>query len=115
MQTNQVRDLKRNFRFANISVDFDIKADVGFSIVGGLETYLRPRVPLYDDMSVLQEKLFKALKPFMLVTCKIIRAESSGMRLQLKHVHVEDVLLDCLEEVNVVVRFIFFRSDQQLL
>jgi hypothetical protein len=82
--------------------DFDIKADVGFSIIGGLETYLRPRVPLYDDMSVLQEKLFKALKPFMLVTCKIIRAESSGMRLQLKHVHVEDVLLDCLEEVNVV-------------
>lgn len=60
-------------------------------------------------MSVLQEKLFKALKPFMLVTCKIIRAESSGMRLQLKHVHVEDVLLDCLEEVNVVVSI--SRSD----
>lgn len=72
-------------------------------MIGGLETYLRPKVPLYDDMLVLQDKLFKALKPFMLVTCKILRAESSGIKLQLKRVHIEDVLLDCLEEVNVTV------------
>lgn len=91
-------------------IDFDIKADVGFSLIGGLETYLRPKVPLYDDMEVLKEKLYKALKPFMLVTCKILRAEASGMKLQLKHVHIEDVLLDCLEEVNVVVSYILIRK-----
>ncbi len=74
-------------------------------MIGGLETYLAPKEPLYNDMAKLKEKLFKALKPFMLVTCKVIRAESSGIKLQLKHVHIEDVLLDCLEEVNVTVRY----------
>jgi hypothetical protein len=93
----------RSFIKPKYYTDFDIKADVGFSMVGGLETYLRSKIPLTDDPNKLKDQLFKALKPFMLVTCKIMRVESSGVKLQLRRVHIEDILLDCLEEVTVTV------------